>query len=89
MCIRDRPSRAQDIVPQGRLVGVRVELPGLGVVGILSVYMQVSVGLTETNLGILAAAAVLQNGYHIPILITGDYNMNPNKLRHHDYVQRA
>ena len=44
------PPDAQAMVPQGRLVGVRVELPGLGVIGIMSVYMQVSVGLNETKL---------------------------------------
>eukprot|EP00959_Pyramimonas_sp_CCMP1952_P375335 7861218-Pyramimonas_sp.AAC.1 len=77
------------MVPQGRLVGARVELPGIGAIGILAVYMQASTGLIETKLNRLAATAILQNEYQIPVLAAGDYNMSPSKLQKNDYIQRA
>eukprot|EP00959_Pyramimonas_sp_CCMP1952_P296771 6208769-Pyramimonas_sp.AAC.1 len=51
--------------------------------------MQVSTGLNETNLNLLAATAILQHGYQIPILVAGDYNMSPSKLQENDFIQRA
>eukprot|EP00959_Pyramimonas_sp_CCMP1952_P323002 6758768-Pyramimonas_sp.AAC.1 len=77
------------MVPQGRLVGARVELPGLGAIGILSVYMQVSTSLNETHLNLLAATAILQHAYQIPVLAAGDYNMSPSKLQENGYRQHA
>ena len=70
-------------------MGARVELPGLGVIGMLSIYMQVSSGLNETNVKLLASAAIWQDHYQIPILMAGDLNMNPKHIQYHDYVQRA
>eukprot|EP00959_Pyramimonas_sp_CCMP1952_P438729 9185250-Pyramimonas_sp.AAC.1 len=48
--------------------------------------MQVSTGLSEANLNLLAATALFQHEYQTPILVAVDYNMSPSKLQKTDFI---
>ena len=68
-----------EIVP-GRVVGVKVTAPGMGVVAVYSAYLVTGVGLNGENRNILHAIADSARGHGLAWLVGADWNMQPNEL---------
>ncbi len=72
-----------------RLLGVRVSVPGMVPMVLTAAYFQHGIGLSGTNLDMLAALAVAQESEGIPVLAGCDCNFAPGRLREIDFGQRA
>ncbi len=72
-----------------RMLGQRLEVTGFGTFIALSCYFEVGRRLTETNLGMLAAVAQLQESQQLPVLCGGDFNVPPERITAIDFLGRA
>ena len=83
------PMHFESHVDQSQLAGACVEAPGLPKVGLMSAYFLASEGLGQINLGLLADIAVQQDRLRLPIIVAGDFNLNPAKIESTDFLSRA
>ncbi|CAK0885175.1 unnamed protein product, partial [Prorocentrum cordatum] len=73
-----------------KLAGVVIEAPGVPTFGLVSAYFQASAGLNETNLHLLATLGQTQDLVGKPLLVAGDFNLQPERLQKGtDFLTRA
>ena len=61
-----------------RLLGLRLSLPGLEPVIVVSAYLQANGGMGEVNRELLALTAQWQEQTQQPLLIGGDFRSSPS-----------
>ena len=64
-----------------RLAGVIIEAPGVPEFGLVSAYFHASSGLCEVNLQLLATIGQTQDLISKPLIVAGDYNVQPERLQ--------
>eukprot|EP00959_Pyramimonas_sp_CCMP1952_P158430 3313313-Pyramimonas_sp.AAC.1 len=70
-----RPAVLPPSAPPSRIVAVILELPGHSPFILLSLYLEDSAGLSQSNLELLAAIGWMQSHRSMPVSAAGDFNM--------------
>ena len=64
-----------------RMTASSIDVPGLGPVLAIALYLRVGEGLSKANLQLLADVAVLIEEVGGDFIVGGDFNMGPEVLR--------
>ena len=84
-----QPAPLPQYISSSRAAAAILELPGHKPIVFLSCYFEVTEGLAETNLRLLAAAGWFQQKYRMPVFMGADFNMAPSVVTKSGVLERA